>query len=162
MFAGPDERAEILQEQLGGIIGKARNTLSEILSLNKLPQDGRDDCRGDRTISKSTLIAIAKKKQARAMTTAYNTYKAKQQKGKTTRHKTDTNEPQAVFDMMDKAMTKIRSINTSAWTNDNKTNFRTSLSSLKTEIDNYLAALAVAPAKVAATSATKKTSKKLA
>jgi len=51
------------QEQLGGIIGKARNTLSEILSLNKLPQDVRDDCRGDRTISKNALITIAKKKQ---------------------------------------------------------------------------------------------------
>jgi ParB family chromosome partitioning protein len=44
------------QEQLGGIIGKAQNTLSEILSLNKLPQEVRDDCRGDRTISKNALI----------------------------------------------------------------------------------------------------------
>lgn len=41
------------QEQLGGIIGKAQNTLSELLSLNKLPQEVRDDCRGDRTISKN-------------------------------------------------------------------------------------------------------------
>src|SRR5665647_2350990 len=102
------------QEQLGGIIGKARNTLSEILSLNKLPQDVRDDCRGDRTISKNALITIAKKKQARSMTTAYIAYKAKLQKGITKRG-TDfksvprnPNEPQAVFDMMDKAMTKIR------------------------------------------------------
>jgi ParB family transcriptional regulator, chromosome partitioning protein len=126
------------QEQLGGIIGKAQNTLSEILSLNKLPQDVRDDCRGDRTISRNALIIIAKKKQARGMTTAYIAYKAKQQKGKTTRQKKDPNEPQAVFDMMDKAMTKIRSIDTSAWTDDNKTNFQTSLTSLKTEIDNYL------------------------
>ncbi|MFA5920987.1 MAG: ParB/RepB/Spo0J family partition protein [Methylococcaceae bacterium] len=126
------------QEQLGGIIGKAQNTLSEILSLNKLPQDVRDDCRGDRTISKNALITIAKKKQARGMTTAYIAYKAKQQKGKTTRQKKDPNEPQAVFDMMDKAMTKIRTIDMSAWTDDNKTNFQTSLTSLKTEIDNYL------------------------
>ena len=126
------------QEQLGGIIGKAQNTLSEILSLNKLPQEVRDDCRGDRTISRSGLIAIAKKKQARGMTTAYIAYKAKQQKGKTTRQKKDPNEPQAVFDMMDKSMTKIRSIDTSAWTDDDKTNFQTSLTSLKTEIDNYL------------------------
>ena len=48
------------------------------------------------------------------------------------------NEPQAVFDMMDKAMTKIRTIDMSAWTDDNKTNFQTSLTSLKTETDNYL------------------------
>jgi ParB family chromosome partitioning protein len=126
------------QEQLGGIIGKAQNTLSELLSLNKLPQEVRDDCRGDRTISKNALVTIAKKKQARGMTTAYIAFKAKLQKGKTTRQKKDPNEPQAVFDMMDKAMTKIRSIDTSAWTDDDKTNFQTSLDSLKTEIDNYL------------------------
>jgi len=126
------------QEQLGGIIGKAQNTLSEILSLNKLPQEIRDDCRGDRTISRSALVTIAKKKQVRSMTTAYTAYKANLQKGKTTRQKKEPNEPQAAFDMMDKAMTKIRSINTSAWTANDNTNFRTSLTSLKTEIDNYL------------------------
>jgi len=38
--------------------------------------------------------------------------------------------------MMDKAMTKIQSIDMSAWTDDDKTNFQTSLTSLKTEIDN--------------------------
>ena len=128
------------QEQLGGIIGKAQNTLSEILSLNKLPQGIRDDCRGDRTISKNALIVIARKKQDRSMTTAYNAYKAKLQKGKTIRQKKDPNEPQAIFDMMDKATTKIQSIDTSAWTEDDKTNFQTSLTSLRTEIDNYLAA----------------------
>ena len=80
------------------------------------------------------------------MTTAYNVYKAKLQKGKTKRGTDfksvprDPNEPQAVFDMMDKATTKIRSIDTSAWTEDDKTNFQTSLTNLKTEIDNYLAA----------------------
>ena len=135
------------QEQLGGIIGKARNTLSEILSLNKLPQDVRDDCRGDRTISKDALITIAKKKQDRSMTTAYITYKAKLQKGKTPRKKKDPNEPQTVFDMMDKALTKIRSIDMSAWTDDDRENFRISITSLKTEIDNYLnAPPAAAPA----------------
>jgi hypothetical protein len=37
-------------------------------------------------------------------------------------------------------MTKIQSLDPSAWTNDDKNNFRTALTSLKTEIDNYLAA----------------------
>ena len=40
--------------------------------------------------------------------------------------------------MMDKALVRIRTIDMSAWTDDNKTNFQTSLTSLKTEIDNYL------------------------
>jgi|GEM_PF-6453115 len=45
-----------------------------------------------------------------------------------------------------------------AWSDDDKTNFRNSLTSLKTEIDNYLAAQPVAPAALT----TKKASKKLA
>ncbi|MDO8723593.1 MAG: hypothetical protein Q7J31_15405 [Syntrophales bacterium] len=86
--------------QLAGIIGKARTTVGDILTLNKLPQAIRDECRGDRQITRSTLIEIARKKQERSMTTAYNAYKVKQQKGKATRQKKDPNEPQAVFDMM--------------------------------------------------------------
>jgi ParB family chromosome partitioning protein len=125
------------QEQLGGIIGKAQSTLSEILSINRLPQEVRDDCRGDRTISRSGLISIAKKKQARSMTSAYIAYKAKLQKGKSTSQKKDPNEPQGVVEMIDRAAARVRSIDTMAWTTDNKTNFQTSLTSLKTEIDNY-------------------------
>ena len=91
-----------------------------------------------RDSSRSALVTIARKKQARGMTTAYIAYKAKLQKGKSTRQKKDPNEPQAVFDMMDKAMTKIQTIDASAWTNEDRENFRISVTSLKTEIDNYL------------------------
>jgi hypothetical protein len=63
--------------------GRNMVMLNDTLSLNKLPQEIRDDYRGDRTISRSALIAIARKKQARSMITAYNAYKAQQQKGKT-------------------------------------------------------------------------------
>jgi hypothetical protein len=49
-----------------------------------------------------------------------------------------TNAPRAVFDMMDKSMTKIRTIDMSAWTDDDRENFRISITGLKTEIDNYL------------------------
>ena len=141
------EEAEALQrlkdeqkytdEQLGAIIGKARTTLNEALSLNKLPQEIRDECRGDRTITKSTLITIARKKQSRAMTTAYNAYKAKQLKGKTTRTKKDPNDPQTLVDMLDKAMTKLQSIDTSAWTDEARANFQTSLANLKIAITNH-------------------------
>jgi ParB family chromosome partitioning protein len=131
------DEQQYTQEQLGGIIGKARNTLSEILSLNKLPQAVRDDCRGDRTISKNTLITIAKNKQARSMTTAYNAYKAKLQQGKTIRKKTVPNAPQVLFDMMDKTMTKLQTIDTSAWTDEERANFQTSLANLKIAIRNH-------------------------
>jgi len=132
------EEQKYTQEQLGGIIGKAQNTLSEILSLNKLPLEIRDDCRGDRTISRAALVVIAKKKQARGMTTAYNAYKLKLQQAKAPRQKKNPNEPQAAFAIMDRAMLKIQKIDTSAWTEEDNTAFRDSLVSLKAQIDHYL------------------------
>ncbi len=36
------------QEQLGEMIGKSQNSLSEMLSLNRLPQEVRDETRGAR------------------------------------------------------------------------------------------------------------------
>ena len=61
-------------EQLAGIIGKARNTLTEILSLNRLPLEIRDECRSSTTTARKTLIEIARKKQDRSMITAWGQY----------------------------------------------------------------------------------------
>lgn len=67
-------------EQLSGVIGKARQTVSDTLLLNRLPQEIRDECRGDRRFTRTALIEIARKKQTRAMTTAFNNYKEQLQK----------------------------------------------------------------------------------
>ena len=40
----------------------------------------RDECRGDRTITRQTLIEIARKKQERRMITAYKAFRLKQLK----------------------------------------------------------------------------------
>ncbi|MCX5856086.1 MAG: hypothetical protein NTZ24_16205, partial [Deltaproteobacteria bacterium] len=119
----------------------------ESLSLNRLPKEIRDECRGDRKLTKSALVEIARKKQSRSMVKAYNTLKVKQAQGRKPREKKDPNAPQVLFDMMDKAMTKIRSVDMSAWTDEDKTNFRTALTSLKTGIDKYLAAPPSQPSK---------------
>lgn len=125
------------QEELAMIVGKARNTICEILSLAKLPQEIRDDCRGDRTISRRDLVEIAKKKQARSMLTAYHAYKAKLQRGTVTRKKSDPNNPQDLLDLLMKTATKIKGMDTVAWTEENKSDLHTNLTSLRTEIDNY-------------------------
>jgi len=62
------------QEQLKGIIGKAKSTVSEILSLNHLPDVIKDECRNDPSISRSTLLEIAKKKREKGMLSAYKKY----------------------------------------------------------------------------------------
>jgi ParB family chromosome partitioning protein len=121
---------------LSGVIGKARTTISDIMLINRLPAEIRNECREDPKISKSVLIEIARKKQERGMMTAYKAYMAKQQKAKATRQKKDPNDSQVFFDMMDKAIAKLQSIDTSAWTDEEKANFQNSLANLKIEINN--------------------------
>lgn len=62
------------QEQLGIFIRKAKSTVSEILSLNELPDKIRKECRSNPLISRKALIAIAKKRPAR-MIAAYEKVK---------------------------------------------------------------------------------------
>jgi ParB family chromosome partitioning protein len=68
------------QDDLMRIFGKSKANISETLSLNKLPQAIRDECRKDPSVPKHTLIEIARNKQQRSMTTAFAKYKAQQQK----------------------------------------------------------------------------------
>lgn len=63
------------QEQLTGIIGKAKSTVSEILSLIKLPDEIKNESRTNPKISRKTLIAIAKKKKPESMLKAFKKYK---------------------------------------------------------------------------------------
>ena len=162
----PVEEAEALQrlkeeqqytdEQLGTMIGKARTTINESLSLNKLPQEIRDACRGDRKLTKSALVEIARKKQDRSMTKAYNTLKAKQEQGRKPREKKDPDEPQAFFDLLDKTGTKIDAVDTSAWLADDHNSLGIALTGLRDKIDTRLAAPPPEPA------ATTKSKQKLA
>jgi ParB family chromosome partitioning protein len=48
------------QDDLVRIFGKSKATISETLSLNKLPQEIRDECRTDPSVPKRTLIEIAR------------------------------------------------------------------------------------------------------
>ncbi len=66
------------QEDLANILGKTQSLISATLSLNRLPQEIRDECRSDATIPKRVLIEIARAKQTRAMVTRYREYRRKQ------------------------------------------------------------------------------------
>ncbi|MBJ6726801.1 ParB/RepB/Spo0J family partition protein [Geomesophilobacter sediminis] len=48
------------QEQLGTMIGKAQNTVADILGLMKLTQEIRDDARHRKELSRSALLKIAR------------------------------------------------------------------------------------------------------
>lgn len=61
---------------LSGVLGKAESTLSEILSLNKLPDAVKDDCRNDPKAARGILAEIAKQATAVKMSALYQRYKA--------------------------------------------------------------------------------------
>ncbi|HON23620.1 MAG TPA: ParB/RepB/Spo0J family partition protein [Syntrophales bacterium] len=131
------------QEQLGAVIGKARTTVGDILTLNRLPQEIRDECRTDPSVTRKTLIAIARKKQARAMITAWNKYKekaAKEAAGKQPRtRKTET--PEEVAKWLAKATTRLDALDTTTWTADEKSALHQTLLDLEETIQARLSAL---------------------
>ncbi|MBK5276695.1 MAG: hypothetical protein JJE30_16825 [Desulfuromonadales bacterium] len=57
-------------------LGKPGSTLSEILSLNRLPAEVKDDCRNDPKAGRSILAEIAKLNTPKKMIALYTKYKA--------------------------------------------------------------------------------------
>ncbi len=68
------------QEQMGAVICRSQPTISESLSLNRLPKEIRDECRLDRTVPKNVLVVIARKKQERSMLTQFKQFREQQAK----------------------------------------------------------------------------------
>jgi ParB family chromosome partitioning protein len=57
------------------VLGKPASTLSEILSLNKLPDEVKDDCRNEPKAGRSILIQIARQTTPEKMAALYTKYK---------------------------------------------------------------------------------------
>jgi ParB family chromosome partitioning protein len=128
------------QEQLAGIIGKARSTLTEILSLNRLPQQIRDECRGDRMVSRNALLEIARKKQTRGMLTAYNKYKEqvkKQQEGRKKPYKSPET-PEETLTWIVKSGKKLAAIDVTSYTDEHKASLTEALASLQETLETLL------------------------
>ena len=128
------------QEQLAGVIGKARSTINDILTLSRLPQSIRDDCRGDKTIARNTLIEIARKKQERSMITAWNKYKeklAKQGAGKQRKQK-EAPSPGAVTRSLAKVASDLVVLDTTGWSQSETDDFKQTLLAVQQAIQNHL------------------------
>ena len=113
-----------------------RGYFSKVSLVNRLPREIRDECRGDRKISRTSLIEIARKKQVRGMQTAYEKYKEKVKKaaeGRTKREKA----PETAADVMkwlSKAVGNLSAVDASAWTEDEKEAFNQTLMDLQETI----------------------------
>ena len=144
------EEAEALQtlmteqsythEQLAGIIGKSRVTTTEILSLNRLPIEIRNECRGSNTVARRTLVEIARKKQDRSMVTAWNQYKeklAREAEGRKPREKVPES-AEEIMTWLSKATNKLSGLDISAWTEDEKGTFKQTLMDVQEIIQGFL------------------------
>ncbi|NJD91466.1 MAG: ParB/RepB/Spo0J family partition protein [Geobacter sp.] len=60
---------------LSQALGKANSTISEILSLNRLPEAVKDDCRNDPKAARRVLAVIARQKSPESMASLYTKYK---------------------------------------------------------------------------------------
>jgi ParB family chromosome partitioning protein len=63
------------QEGLASIVGKARTTVTEILSLNRLPGVIKEECTRDNKYTRRTLIEVAKQKSPEKMIALFNQIK---------------------------------------------------------------------------------------
>ena len=126
-------------DQLASVIGKPRNTINDSLYLMRLPQAIRDDCRGDRAISKKKLIEISQKKQQRAMTTAYEKYKEELQKeqegGAKKREKLSA--ALSLCQSLDKVREKLAKTDVADWSDDDVLATNDSISNLREALDNF-------------------------
>jgi len=134
------EEQKYTDEQLSDVIGKSKATISESLSLNKLPQTIRDACRQDPTVPKNVLVEIARKKQVRGMQTAYEKYQEKAKKAVEGRTKQEKG-PETAADVaawLGKAVAKLRDLDTTAWTEEEKAPFNQTLTDLQAAIQELL------------------------
>ena len=109
--------------------------MGDILTLNKLPAEIREACRGDRQISRATLIGIARHKQERAMLTAFDAYREKLSKEKTVRGKIDPNDPTATITLLAKTAAKLASLDTAAWGEEDLATFASTAADLWAKLD---------------------------
>lgn len=84
----PIEEAEALQElkeeqgyknvQMSEALGKSESSISEILSLIKLPDSVKDECRKNPNCTRRGLVEIAKAKDEKSMLALFDKYKKKE------------------------------------------------------------------------------------
>jgi ParB family transcriptional regulator, chromosome partitioning protein len=134
------------QEDLARIMGKSVTTISQTLSLNRLPQAIRDECRKDPIIPKRVLIEIAVKKQARSMLKAYEAYKASVNPANKPQTGSALTKVQGAMKAVEAAQRKIAALNAGDLTQAEKEELTPVLNGIQEAVETLLAAF-LAPTK---------------
>lgn len=130
--------------ELSAIIGKSVPTVSEILSLTRLPAVIRDECRNDHSIARSILVEIAKLASDEEMLTIYNRYRqggiTREQLRKQSGQK--QKKERASYTRLFRSFSKkIIGIDTAGMVEKDRSRVRRELESLKSAINESLAKL---------------------
>ncbi len=123
------------QEQLSAIVGRARSSVADILSINKLPDVIRDECRGDHAITRYVLTTISRRKQERSMLSSYAAYRASLEKKGVSRQRKDPNDPATVLGMIEKLANKFDALDTAAWSEEDAAGVAGAVSALRGKLD---------------------------
>jgi ParB family chromosome partitioning protein len=97
-------------DELGSLIGKAANTVTEILTLAKLSQEIRDDARTRKNLSRNALLKVARKPTDKGRKKAYEVLLASLSKVDTKRPYVKSPSYKKVVDISDKAIKAIQTI----------------------------------------------------
>ncbi|GFO59226.1 nucleoid occlusion protein [Geomonas silvestris] len=124
-------------DELGNLIGKAANTVTEIVTLARLSQEIRDDARTRKNLSRNALLKVARKPTDKGRKKAYEILLASLSKVDTKRPYVKSPSYKKTVDISDKAIKAIQTIDLGSL-GDNKSEVETKLMELLEAIRNKL------------------------
>ena len=133
--------ANFTQDDLGLIIGKAQNTVSEILILGELTKEIREETRKDSRFTRSMLLPIARNKDKQKMKLAFEKLKKKLDQSKdkkTEKSNLDKLNIEVALRRLNLLQESLGKIKISKVTGKNKTTMKSLLESVQTSISETL------------------------
>ncbi|MCX5807679.1 MAG: ParB/RepB/Spo0J family partition protein [Proteobacteria bacterium] len=126
------------QEDLSNMLGKAVSTISETLSLNRLPQQIRDECRNNPSVPKRVLVEIARSKQESSMISQYQKYCRKNlspEELKEERQKQKKPEAQIMLEALQNITIKINKLSLNKWSEPDRQELQTITNAIKDAVE---------------------------
>jgi len=124
-------------DELGNLIGKAANTITEIVTLAKLSQEIRDDARKRKNLSRNVLLKVARKPTDNGRKKAYEVLLASLSKVDTKRQYVKSPSYKKTVDISDKALKAIQTIDLGSL-GENKEEVEAKLRELLAALQNKL------------------------
>lgn len=135
------KRHNYKQDDLTSVVGKSKAMISEIMSLNRLPEEIKSECRQDPSVPRTILVEIAKSKQERGMITLYKKYKekklSKEQLKEASRTKRKT-QGEMLITSFDSLKNRITAADTGIITDEERSRLAEQANELKQTLDDFL------------------------